>query len=96
MNQSMAKLQKVQDSDITPFVRVLFGLGSPTPLPSDLDDPSNPLHKLDWTDPNLNDSQKEAIKFALASREIALIHGPPGALFPNATVLVVARHDNTV
>ncbi|KAJ5465476.1 hypothetical protein N7530_009263 [Penicillium desertorum] len=33
---------------------------------------------VEFTDPTLNDSQKEAIQFALASRDIALIHGPPG------------------
>ncbi|KAF2686720.1 DNA helicase [Lentithecium fluviatile CBS 122367] len=78
MNQTMTKLQKLQDQETTPFMRVLFGQGSPSTLPSDLNDPLNPLHKLEWNDPNLNDSQKEAIRFALASREIALIHGPPG------------------
>ncbi|KAF1962172.1 DNA-binding protein SMUBP-2 [Byssothecium circinans] len=78
MNQTMTRLQKFQDREYTPFMRVLFGQGSPSPLPSDLNDPSNPLHKLEWNDPSLNDSQKEAIRFALASREIALIHGPPG------------------
>ncbi|KAF1945991.1 DNA-binding protein SMUBP-2 [Clathrospora elynae] len=78
MNQTMNKLQKLGDQEYTPFMRVLFGQASPTPLPSDLNDPSNPLHKLEWNDPNLNESQMEAIRFALASREIALIHGPPG------------------
>ncbi|KAH7092178.1 DNA helicase-like protein [Paraphoma chrysanthemicola] len=78
MNQTMSKLQKFSDQEYTPFMRVLFGQASPTPLPSDLNDPSNPLHKLEWNDPSLNDSQKEAIRFALASREVALIHGPPG------------------
>ncbi|KAF2788233.1 P-loop containing nucleoside triphosphate hydrolase protein [Melanomma pulvis-pyrius CBS 109.77] len=78
MNQTMNKLQKFQEQEYTPFIHVLFGQASPTPLPSDLNDPSNPLHKLEWNDPNLNDSQKESIKFALASREVALIHGPPG------------------
>ncbi|KAF2470149.1 DNA-binding protein SMUBP-2 [Lindgomyces ingoldianus] len=78
MNQAMTKLYKFQDQDYTPFIRVLFGQASPTPLPCDLNDPSNPLHKLEWNDPTLNDSQKEAIRFALASREVALIHGPPG------------------
>lgn len=78
MNQTMNRLQKYGDQEYTPFMRVLFGQGSPTPLPSDLNDPSNPLHKLEWNDPSLNDSQKEAITFALASREVALIHGPPG------------------
>ncbi|KAH9866221.1 hypothetical protein J1614_008787 [Plenodomus biglobosus] len=78
MNQTMTRLQKLGDQDYTPFMRVLFGQASPTPLPSDLNDPSHPLHKLEWNDPSLNDSQKEAIRFALSSREIALIHGPPG------------------
>jgi DNA polymerase alpha-associated DNA helicase A len=74
----MSRLQKFSDQEYTPFMRVVFGQASPTPLPSDLNDPSNPLHKLEWNDPSLNDSQKEAIRFALASREVALIHGPPG------------------
>lgn len=78
MNQTMSRLQKLEDGEYTPFMRVLFGQDSPSPLPSDLNDPSNPLHKLEWVDPSLNDSQKEAIRFALASREVALIHGPPG------------------
>lgn len=78
MNQTMTRLQKFSEQEYTPFMRVLFGQASPTPLPSDLNDPSNPLHKLEWNDPSLNDSQKEAIRFALASREVALIHGPPG------------------
>lgn len=74
----MTKLQKFEEQEYTPFMRVLFGQGTPSPLPTDLNDPSNPLHKLEWNDPTLNDSQKEAIRFALASREVALIHGPPG------------------
>ncbi|KAH8724056.1 DNA-binding protein SMUBP-2 [Phaeosphaeriaceae sp. PMI808] len=78
MNQTMTRLHKFTDQEYTPFMRVLFGQASPTPLPSDLNDPSNPLYKLEWNDASLNDSQKEAIRFALASREVALIHGPPG------------------
>ncbi|KAF9692896.1 hypothetical protein EKO04_009091 [Ascochyta lentis] len=78
MNQTMARLQKLGEQDYTPFMRVLFGQGSPSPLPSDLNDPSNPLHKLEFNDPSLNDSQREAIRFAIASRQVALIHGPPG------------------
>jgi DNA polymerase alpha-associated DNA helicase A len=77
MNQTMNRLQKFNDQEYTPFMRVLFGQASPTPLPPDLNEPSD-LYKLEWNDPNLNDSQKEAIRFALASREVALIHGPPG------------------
>ncbi|KAJ9630899.1 hypothetical protein H2203_001426 [Taxawa tesnikishii (nom. ined.)] len=58
---------------VLPLTRVLFGQSSPAPVsPSDLEKP------VEWIDPSLNDSQKDAIRFALASREIALVHGPPG------------------
>ena len=77
MNFTMEKLQKMSDSEYSSFTRVLFGLSSPSSVPSNLHDDAD-LGKIDWIDPTLNDSQKRAIRFALASREIALIHGPPG------------------
>ena len=77
MNQTMEKLQKMSEAEYSSFIRVLFGLSSPSPVPADLaSDPD--VGKLEWFDPTLNDSQKDAIRFALASREVALIHGPPG------------------
>ncbi|KAL2758783.1 hypothetical protein ACRALDRAFT_1080466 [Sodiomyces alcalophilus JCM 7366] len=77
MNQTMEKLQRMAESEYSTFMRVLFGLESPSPVPIDLSsDPE--LAAIEWNDPTLNDSQKDAIRFALASREIALIHGPPG------------------
>ncbi|ROT35267.1 hypothetical protein SODALDRAFT_337327 [Sodiomyces alkalinus F11] len=80
MKQTMEKLQKMPESEYSTFMRVLFGLESPSPVPADLSsDPSDPeLAAIQWNDPTLNESQKDAIRFALASREIALIHGPPG------------------
>ncbi|KAF2014895.1 P-loop containing nucleoside triphosphate hydrolase protein [Aaosphaeria arxii CBS 175.79] len=78
MNQTMSRLQKFQEQEHTPLMHVLFGQASPTPPPSDNNDPSSPLHNLTWNDPSLNNSQKEAIRFALGSREIACIWGPPG------------------
>ncbi|KAI5920082.1 P-loop containing nucleoside triphosphate hydrolase protein [Camillea tinctor] len=77
MNQTMEKLQKMSESEYSIFMRVLFGLSTPSPVPKDL---STDLEyaKIEWMDPTLNDSQKDAIRFALASREVALIHGPPG------------------
>ncbi|KAM7208050.1 P-loop containing nucleoside triphosphate hydrolase protein [Naviculisporaceae sp. PSN 640] len=77
MNGTMEKLQKMGESEYSVFIRVLFGQGSPSPLPADLSSDSE-WGKIEWIDPTLNDSQKDAIRFALASREIALIHGPPG------------------
>ncbi|RWA07199.1 hypothetical protein EKO27_g7900 [Xylaria grammica] len=77
MNLTMEKLQKMTESEYSSFVRVLFGLSSPSPVPRDLStDPE--YEKIEWLDPTLNESQKDAIRFALASREVALIHGPPG------------------
>jgi DNA polymerase alpha-associated DNA helicase A len=77
MSQTMKKLEKMAESEYSSFIRVLFGLTSPAPIATDLTtDPD--LGKMDWFDATLNDSQKDAVRFALASREIALIHGPPG------------------
>ncbi|KAL3306449.1 DNA helicase [Colletotrichum asianum] len=77
MNLTMEKLEKMTEAEYSSFMRVLFGLSSPSPVPSDLASDSE-LSKIQWIDPSLNDSQKDAIRFALASREVALIHGPPG------------------
>jgi hypothetical protein len=74
----MTKLQKMQDGEYSSFLRVLFGHESPSPVPQNLDDAEEGAGKIEWFDNSLNDSQREAIKFALASREVALIHGPPG------------------
>lgn len=73
----MEKLQKMTESEYSSFIRVLFGLSSPSPVAQDLTKDEN-VGQIDWFDPTLNDSQKDAIRFALASREVALIHGPPG------------------
>lgn len=73
----MEKLQRMTESEYSSFIRVLCGLSSPSPVPQDLTKDEN-VGRLEWFDPTLNDSQKDAIRFALASREVALIHGPPG------------------
>lgn len=70
MNQTMTRMEKMADH--SGLMRVLFGHTSPSPLDW------SAAGDISFIDPTLNDSQKEAIRFALASREIALIHGPPG------------------
>ncbi|KAJ5032383.1 uncharacterized protein L3040_008988 [Drepanopeziza brunnea f. sp. 'multigermtubi'] len=76
MNQTLNLLLKMKPDEYSGFVQVLFGLGSPSPVSGDLS--GGDRGRLEWIDPSLNDSQKDAIRFALASREVALIHGPPG------------------
>ena len=71
-------MQEMQEAEHSTLMRILFGTESPSPLPTDLEDPEQGAGKVEFFDPTLNDSQKDAVKFALASREVALIHGPPG------------------
>jgi hypothetical protein len=78
MNQVMVKMEKMREQEYSSFLRVLFGLGSPTPVLENLGDQDMEATRIEWVDGSLNDSQKDAIRFALASREVALIHGPPG------------------
>lgn len=73
LNQTMTRLQKMKPSEHSSLTQVLFGQSSPTPISED-----DLKAGVKWLDPSLNDSQQEAIRFALASREVALIHGPPG------------------
>ncbi|KAF5539612.1 HCS1-DNA helicase A [Fusarium mexicanum] len=67
----------VKLADEVTYKRVLFGLSSPSPVSEDVSKDET-VCNLEWFDPTLNDSQKNAIRFALLSREVALIHGPPG------------------
>lgn len=71
----MEKLQKMREREFSTLIRVVFGLESPSEPPES----SEALEsKVEFFDPSLNDSQKDAVLFALGAREIALIHGPPG------------------
>ncbi|GLI74607.1 hypothetical protein PoHVEF18_002851 [Penicillium ochrochloron] len=60
------------EGDHSHFMRVAFG--HTTPLQPDYEGAGD----IEFIDPTLNDSQKDAIRFALAAKDIALIHGPPG------------------
>ncbi|KAK9554628.1 hypothetical protein V6Z88_006618 [Aspergillus fumigatus] len=72
MNQTMEKMAKMTDSEYSHFMRVAFGHTAP------MQPDYGAIGPLEFVDPTLNDSQKEAIRFALAARDVALIHGPPG------------------
>ncbi|KAJ5554969.1 hypothetical protein N7461_003439 [Penicillium sp. DV-2018c] len=72
MKQTMEKMEKMGETEYTHFMRVAFGHTSPLQLDLEAVDP------VEFSDPSLNESQKEAVRFALAAQDIALIHGPPG------------------
>lgn len=69
----MNRLQKLTPSSTSPLTQVLFNQATPTPI-----SPSDPSAPIKYTNDSLNPSQQAAIQHALASREISLIHGPPG------------------
>lgn len=71
MNQTMKRLEKMEEREYTTLTRVLFGLDTVAPV-------SQEFEPVQFFDETLNDSQRDAIQFALASKDIALIHGPPG------------------
>ncbi|KXL42862.1 MAG: hypothetical protein FE78DRAFT_190990, partial [Acidomyces sp. 'richmondensis'] len=73
LHQTMTRLQKMPSEEYSQLTHVLFGQASPTPISE-----KALQAEIEWHDPTLNESQKDAIRFALASKEIALIHGPPG------------------
>lgn len=72
MHQVLTKILKTPESSYTPLQNVLLGLSSPGTADA------SQIKDLEFLDPTLNESQKDAIRFALSSPEIALIHGPPG------------------
>lgn len=67
---SSRKSDDKTDYQLTPLIRVLLGM-SPPSKPTYTDD-------ITFYDPSLNESQKRAVRFALAAKEVACIHGPPG------------------
>lgn len=80
------------EQEYSSFIRALFGLSSLSPVPADLStDPK--LGNIEWFDPTLNESQKDAVRFALASTEIALVHGPPGVRLPTSYVYHLIHAD---
>jgi DNA polymerase alpha-associated DNA helicase A len=77
MKQTMEKMAKMPESEYSHFMRVAFGYTTPL-QPGAGDAAPDADAEVEFIDPTLNDSQKDAIRFALGSRDIALIHGPPG------------------
>jgi DNA polymerase alpha-associated DNA helicase A len=72
MNQTLTRLLEIPEDGYSTLQQVLLGLASPGK--PDL----NAVKDVKFFDPTLNDSQKEAVRFALGMPDVALIHGPPG------------------
>lgn len=82
MNQTMTKMLSMSTSEYTPFMRVLFGQSSPMTLSPATKDTGSEPRNIEFMDTTLNQSQQDAVRFALGAGEVALIHGPPGVSSP--------------
>eukprot|EP00045_Choanoeca_perplexa_P015425 m.193695 g.193695 ORF g.193695 m.193695 type:complete len:994 (-) comp16983_c0_seq4:1592-4573(-) len=51
-----------------------------------------PVSDIHFTNPGLNPSQQEAIKFALTASNVAVIHGPPGTGKTTTVVELIQQH----
>lgn len=73
-------LQKLQQMDYNekslPLINVLCEINEPTL--NDSTEKNSYIKNLEFFNDNLNESQKDAVKFALKVNEVGLIHGPPG------------------
>jgi len=78
MKQAMERLMKLKENDYSILTRVLFGFDPATPVTNELKELGDGQEDVKFHDLTLNDSQKDAVRFSLASHEVALIHGPPG------------------
>ncbi len=67
--QALEKARTAKDSRLAALRDVLLGKQPPTFLP---------LENALPLDAKLNESQREAVRFALSARELAILHGPPG------------------
>lgn len=68
----------MQDKNLDKLRNILCKIDSPS---KDLLKFKNTLDKKitdKWYNPNLNEVQKESVIHALKSKELAVIHGPPG------------------
>ena len=74
MDRAIEQLEKIvngeKGTELTPLIKVLMGMMPPSS--------KDKIEDIIFFDESLNPSQKEAVRFCLASPEVACIHGPPG------------------
>ncbi|KAG5519681.1 hypothetical protein PMAC_001837 [Pneumocystis sp. 'macacae'] len=77
MSDTITRLKEMKDEEMTLLTKILLGREKPS-LPWRKDEKDSPISDFLLFDNTLNNEQKKAVEFALASKEITIIHGPPG------------------
>ncbi|XP_077316913.1 DNA-binding protein SMUBP-2 isoform X2 [Lithobates pipiens] len=70
IKKALITLNQYRTGPATHIIDVLFGLSEPSS--------AGLARPVEFLNPSLDDSQKEAVVFSLNQREVAIIHGPPG------------------
>lgn len=83
LKKALRDLQSLPPSPASQLVGVLFGERELTP-------PYIPK-EITFINQNLDDSQREAVRFALSQPEVAVIHGPPGTGKTTTVVEVITQ-----
>ena len=86
IKNALHRLNNYRSGPALHLIDVAFGVVSPSPPHQlanqcDDDDVSNAASQsvVNLFNPNLDDSQKEAVEFAIARPDVAIVHGPPGS-----------------
>ncbi|KAG4306132.1 hypothetical protein PORY_000120 [Pneumocystis oryctolagi] len=90
MFDTITRLKDMKDEEMTLLAKILLGHEKPS-LPWRKDENESPISNFFLFDNTLNNEQKNAVEFALASKEIAVIHGPPGVTGKTSTLIEIIR-----
>jgi hypothetical protein len=80
--QALERARCAQRDRLAELRQVLLGEAQPAFVPPPDDEPLSPA---------LNDSQREAVRFALSATDLAIIHGPPGTGKTTTVVELIRR-----
>ncbi|XP_075044094.1 DNA-binding protein SMUBP-2 [Mixophyes fleayi] len=70
IKKALTTLNQYHSGPACCLIDVLFGCSEPSS--------AGPSRPVEFLNPSLDESQKEAVVFSLNQREVAIIHGPPG------------------
>ncbi|XP_071481045.1 DNA-binding protein SMUBP-2-like [Diadema antillarum] len=91
LKRALHELDEYRAGPAVRLIEVLYGegeIGSPMRLPAP---DGNSSEGLKYFNQKLNESQREAVTFALGQREVAVIHGPPGTGKTTTVVEVILQ-----
>ncbi|XP_066268231.1 DNA-binding protein SMUBP-2-like [Branchiostoma lanceolatum] len=91
LKRALKDLETYEHTCSSHLVQVLFGEAELSSPLTQLTFPGATSDGIDWCNMLLNESQREAVQFALRQREVSVIHGPPGTGKTTAVVEIITQ-----